>query len=141
MKPSDVVFDDNIKNRDKFGIYLKNRRIELDLSLRDFAKMINVSPTYISDIENGNRLAPINYIKETINILQIEKSEIDYFYDLVGCSHSNWIDINDYLSKNPNARRALRLARDKNISDANLYKLIMNMINSSRQIEDENERF
>jgi len=103
--------------------------------------MINVSPTYISDIENGNRLAPINYIKETINILQIEKSEIDYFYDLVGCSHSNWIDINDYLSKNPNARRALRLARDKNISDANLYKLIMNMINSSRQIEDENERF
>ena len=124
MKPSEIMFDKTISNRDKFGVYVRGRRNELDMTLRDFANDINLSPAYVSDIENGNRYAPMNYLKQVARILQIEKEEINYFYDLAGCSHSNWTDINDYLSQMPSARKAIRMARDKNMTEEEFVELI-----------------
>ena len=129
MKPSEIFFDKTISNRDKFGTYLKGRRIELGMSIRYFAHIINLTPAYISDIENGNRLAPVKYLDKIIEILDIEEDEIQYFYDLAGCSHENWPDINTYLARTPNARKALRLVRDKNIPAEELFKFVTEMAN------------
>ena len=136
MKPSEVIFDKTISNRDKFGVYVRARRSELDINLKDFAKELNLSPSYVSDIENGNRYAPLKYLKDTIKILKIEPLEVNSFYDLAGCSHSNWVDINEYLAKMPNARKAIRLARDKNITEQEFVE----MINSLACVQDDLER-
>jgi len=40
-----------------FGEFIRARRLECDLSLRRFAQLVGVSPTYLSQIEQGN-LAP-----------------------------------------------------------------------------------
>lgn len=37
------------------GSYMRRRRDELDLSLREFAKRLDCSPAFISDIELGRR--------------------------------------------------------------------------------------
>lgn len=135
MKPLDIVLDKNISNRDKFGVYLRERRLELGMSLRYFSGLLGLTPAYISDIESGNRLAPIKSLEKIIDILKIEKEDINAFYDLAGCTHGNWQDINEYLAKTPNARKVLRLAKDKNLSDEELSTMIYNMIDKSIEIE------
>ena len=127
MKPSQIVFDKNIKNRDKFGVYLREQRKEIGMSVREFAFKLNLTPAYISDIEKGNRMAPQNYLEDMINILGVEENEIQYFYDLVGCSHSNWPEINEYLAKTPNARKAIRLARDNGMSEEEFLSTVLKM--------------
>ena len=135
MKPIDIVLDKNISNRDKFGVYLRERRLELGMSLRYFSGLLSLTPAYISDIESGNRLAPIKSLEKIIDILKIEKEDINAFYDLAGCTHGNWQDINEYLVKTPNARKFLRLAKDKNLSDEELSTIIYNMIDKSKELE------
>ena len=63
MKASEVVFNDKISNRDKFGTFVRNRRMELGISVRDFAESLGLSAAYISDIESE---------RELINIAQKE---------------------------------------------------------------------
>jgi len=135
MKPSEIVFDKNINNREKFGTYIREKRLEIGMSIRYFAALLNLTPAYISDIERGNRTAPINYLDKMIEKLKIEKEEINYFYNLAGCSHLNWPDINEYLARTPSARKAIRLARDKNLSDEELSSIILDMIDKSNDEE------
>ena len=47
----------------------------------------------------------------------------------------NWQDINEYLATTPNARKFLRLAKDKNLSDEELSTIIYNMIDKSKELE------
>ena len=115
MKPSDIMFNNNISNRNKFGEFLKVRRQELGLKKSELAAMLNLTRSYIADIENGNRAAPQNHLGQLIDILRIETEEIPYFVDLAGCYHENWADINQYLFAHPTARKAIRLMRDNNI--------------------------
>ncbi len=133
MKPSEVVMNDNISNRDKFGFYLRARRSEIGITLREFAEKLHLSPAYISDIEKGNRYAPINYLDQVAELLRVEQEERNYLFDLAGCSHSNWPDINEYLAENPNARKAIRLARDKNMSGEEFLGLVEYLAKSSKQ--------
>lgn len=124
MKPSEILFDKSIGKKEKFGHYLRERRNELGITLNVFAKKMKLSNAYISDIENGNRNAPMKYLKDVIKILKIDEDEINYFYDIAGCVHSNWPDINEYLAKTPNARKAIRLARDKNLTEKEFLEII-----------------
>ena len=136
MKPSEIMFDKKISNRDKFGVYVKARRIELGMTVRDLANALNFSPAYISDIENGNRAAPLKHLKQVARLLKIDKEEIDAFYDIAGCAHLNWPDINEYLAKIPNARKAIRLARDMNLSEQEFLQIISIMASENEQTDE-----
>ena len=46
------------KKRVSFGQLLREKRIAKGFSLRKFAKFANVSPTYLSQVEQGNVDAP-----------------------------------------------------------------------------------
>ena len=124
MKPSEILLNPKISNRNKFGTYLKSRRTALGLTAREIAEKLNLSSVYICDIEKGNRHAPLGHLDQVAEILQVEESERDFFFDIAGCSHSNWPDINEYLEKNPNARKAIRLARDKNMLGEEFLKIV-----------------
>ena len=139
MKLSDIIKNNSIDNREKFGLYLQHCREERDQSIRDLAKMLDVTPTYISDIEKGNRHAPKNHIDKLIDIFNINDEDIDLFYDLAGCSRSNWPELNEYLAKNPNARKAIRLARDNNISGEELLEFINKEASLCEDKETENQ--
>ena len=125
MKPSDILFDNKYSNTKKLGIYVKNRRNELGLTIKDFAEKSNLSPAYICDIENGKRTAPLNYIQRSIDILKIEKNEINYFYDLAGLAHTNWKDLNEYFNKTPNARKFLRISKNLGLTDNEIAEIIL----------------
>ena len=131
MKPSEIVFDNTIKNRDKFGVYVHARRLELGMSLIYMAALLDLSKGYITDIEKGNRSAPQNIepkknLDNMIKVLKVEDEEIDYFYDLAGCTHGNWPEINKYLATCPYAREFLRYVRDNNIPAEEWTNIVIN---------------
>jgi transcriptional regulator with XRE-family HTH domain len=44
--------------RRTFGELLRDTRIEKGFSLRKFAELLGVSPTYLSQVEQGNVMSP-----------------------------------------------------------------------------------
>lgn len=139
MKASEILFDQNISNRDKFGSFVKCRMEELNMRAIDLAIALHISPAYVADIVKGNRHAPLNHLDDLVQILKVETDDLYYFYDIAGCSHGNWPDINEYLAQNPNARKAIRLAKAKNLSEEEFLNAVNQMIQS--QAEEEPEEF
>lgn len=143
MNPSDVVFDNSVINRDKFGSFVRQKRESLGISVRDFASMLNYSPAHISDIERGNRKAPlsIEVQMKMIDILQVQDDELEYFQDLVGCTHENWPEINEELKKSKMMRQAIRAARDAGLSDEEFAEAFLQMIEDEKERQEMSDTF
>ncbi|MHB1953182.1 MAG: helix-turn-helix domain-containing protein [Sulfobacillus sp.] len=58
------------------GPYIRNRRDELDLSLREFAKKLDCSPAFISDIELGRRHPSDEVLNEMARVLKVKVEEL-----------------------------------------------------------------
>ena len=138
MKPSEIVFNDKISNRDKFGTYVRNRRTELGISLRDMAEKLEITPAYLSDIERGNRKAPIDHLEKLAILLGVEESEMEFFVDLSGCTHSNWPELNEYLAENKSARDFMRLAKNMGLSGEEVLAAVNQMAEEKAQAEPGN---
>ena len=96
-------------NKYSFGEFVKQRRLELNLKIVTVAKTLNVTPAYISDIEKGSRHAPLSFLKELAELLQIDTNSIVDFEDLAYLSHETCSpDLIQYLTANKQARNALR---------------------------------
>ena len=122
------------KNKYTFGEYTKRRREALGKSIRGLAAEVDVTPAYLSDIEKGNRYAPEKHLSKIAVALDIEDSDLDYFYDLAGQSrNNNYPDLSNYIGKTPIARAALRRARDLEISDAQWQSFIDGISDGSKK--------
>ena len=107
-----------------FGKFIKEKRALQGKSIRSFSEEIGISAAYLSDVENGNRYPPQKYLSVLIDKLGLSVEETEIFYDLVGQESGNYIDINIYLKDNENARKALRLAIQKNMTSFDWQKVI-----------------
>jgi transcriptional regulator with XRE-family HTH domain len=58
------------------GPYIRKRRDELDLSLREFAKKLDCSPAFISDIELGRRHPSEEVLAEMARVLKVKVEEL-----------------------------------------------------------------
>ena len=58
------------------GPYIRKRRDELDLSLREFAKKLDCSPAFISDIELGRRHPSEKVLAEIARVLKVKLEEL-----------------------------------------------------------------
>jgi transcriptional regulator with XRE-family HTH domain len=58
------------------GPYIRRRRDDLDLSLRELAKKLDCSPAFISDIELGRRHPSEKVLAEIARILKVKVEEL-----------------------------------------------------------------
>ncbi len=109
-----------------FGEYVKRKRESLGKTQKRFALEVEISPAYLSDIENGNRRAPEKFLSKFASALNItEPDELNSFYDLAGVSQrGQHSDINSYIDDKPSARLALRTAMDNDLTDEDWRDLI-----------------
>ena len=64
------------RNRADFGKALREKRIERGFGLRRFAKMADVSPTYLSQVEQGNADPPTaERVKKMAELLEENADE------------------------------------------------------------------
>jgi len=111
-----------------FGEYVKARREAMGKSLRGLAADLDMTPTYLNDIEKGNRSAPEKHLAKMVEVMGITGENINCFYDLAGKSRNdNFPDLTPYIGEKRIARVALRKARDLDIPDSKWQEFIDNM--------------
>lgn len=120
-----------------FGNFISTKRKENGISLRTMAKDLNISISYLSDLEQGNKMPPNSsnekyrdLITNIISYLKMNDTDKEMCLnfadnDLIKKGHiSN--DITNYMEQTPLASVALRKAKDLNYSDDDWKKIIDN---------------
>ena len=101
------------------GPFIRRRRDELDLSLRELAKRLDCSPAFISDIELGRRHPSEKILMEIARVLKVKVE------DLRGMDVRPPIDeIKRVTQNDPTFALAFRTVIDKNISADELLEFV-----------------
>ena len=105
-----------------FGEYLKQKRLDKEITLRGFAKLVDISPVYLCDVEKGRKAAPsMEVMQKMVSKLALNKEESERFYDLAALEQTakNPIpkDLNAFLKDNRVIVSALRTAKDLDATD------------------------
>ena len=105
-----------------FGEYLKPKRLDMEITLRGFAKLVDISPVYLCDLEKGRKAAPsMEVMQKMVSKLALNKEESERFYDLAALEQTakNPIpkDLNAFLKDNHVIVSALRTAKDLDATD------------------------
>ncbi|MCI6825049.1 MAG: helix-turn-helix domain-containing protein [Ruminococcus bromii] len=104
-----------------FGSYIFEKRKRKGLTIRRLSQLIEVSPSYVSGIENGSRSAPkYNILTKLSKALSLSGEEEAEMMDLAAKSKSYPTvagDIATYISEHEVVNKALRAAKEKNISE------------------------
>lgn len=120
-----------------FGEYLKQKRLDKEITLRGFAKLVDISPVYLCDLEKGRKAAPsMEVMQKMVSKLALNKEESERFYDLAALEQTakNPIpkDLNAFLKDNRVIVSALRTAKDLDATDEEWQDFI-NKLRKSRE--------
>lgn len=100
----------------EFGQYLRSVRQAKKISIRQLAKAVSKTPTYISDIEKGNNKPPERELLDRIiAALHLEEfSDIrNRLYDLAAKERKDIpADIKEYLMENESILKIIRTAKE-----------------------------
>ena len=82
MKITEFINLNPTQNKYTFGKFVRLRREELGITLRKMAKKLEITASYLSDVENGERYAPIKILNQMKKELMISPCEEEIFNDL-----------------------------------------------------------
>jgi len=104
-------------NKQTLGEKLKLEREKRSLSLRKFAEKLEISASYLVDIEKNRRMPKIGLLQKAADLLDIPVSVFDEFSPEVSKPVKDWLD------KNPLVRRILRFINKSPAPEETLEKL------------------
>ena len=110
-----------------FGSFLREKRMARGLTLRGMAAKLDLSPVYMSNIENDRRAAPSQeYLERMAMLLQLDKPEREWLLDLAAKSKQNRVsaDLPDYIMDREIVRAALRTAKEADATDQEWQEFI-----------------
>ena len=113
-----------------FGEYLKHKRDEKQISLREVARTLGVSAPFLSDVEN-NRRAPLTEerLADLANVLNLNEKEKAEMYDIVGKQKGLLApDLNPYVTERPYVNAALRAARNLEANEEDWQRFVDDLI-------------
>lgn len=102
-----------------FGAFIREKRLEKDMSLREVAAKLSYSATFWSDVENQRRNPPdLEKLNEVATILSLSEEDKAVLFDLAGKAENiTPPDLTPYILETESARRALRKAKVKATDD------------------------
>lgn len=111
----------------KFNEFLMLKRKERGLTIRGLARLINISPAFLCDLESGSRAFPANskkfpnLLKTIIDKLELSEEDSILMSKLADESMLSKdkiaIELKEYLQNVPLAQQALRKAQENNVSE------------------------
>lgn len=100
------------------GEQLRKARVAKGLGLRELARLGDIAPSYLSDIEYGRRVPSEPVLATLCRLLDLD-------YDAMLSAAGRLGDEADrYLRREPAARMLLRRAQETNLGDRELRNLI-----------------
>jgi transcriptional regulator with XRE-family HTH domain len=109
-----------------FGEYLKHKRDEKQISLREVARALGVSAPFLSDVEN-NRRGPLTEerLADLAKVLNLNENERAEMYDIVGKQKGLLApDLNPYVTERPYVNAALRTARNLEANEEDWQRFV-----------------
>ena len=113
-----------------FGEYLKHKREEKQISLREVARTLGVSAPFLSDVEN-NRRGPLTEerLADLAQVLHLNEKEKAEMYDIVGKQKGLLApDLNPYVTERPYVNAALRAARNLEANEEDWQRFVDDLI-------------
>jgi len=111
-----------------FGSFITEKRLRKEISLRQFAIKLDLSPVYVCNFEKDRRAAPKDDILDRIaSLLMLNKEETEKMYDLAAKSKNIPTvssDLPAYIMDKDIVRVALRTAKDVDATDAEWQEFI-----------------
>ncbi len=110
-----------------FGGFIREKRLAAKINLRKLADILDISPAFLSDIENDHRYPPDkDKIYKIAEVLELSKEDTDLLFDLAAGNKKNSVspDIADYIMTQEKSRVALRMARDIGAGEEEWEKII-----------------
>ena len=105
----------------KFGDFLRQKRLEKNMKSKTMSELLDISPAYLSSLENGSRQPPSYELLEKIaTILKLNTDESYLLFDLAGENKNPpeiSKDLTEYIYQNPQIIEILRYAMKCNLSD------------------------
>lgn len=122
----------------EFGKFLKEKRINKGISVRAMASKLDISVSYLSELESGVKLPPnsskkgygdlIQRIIEYLELNQEDENKMRELADSVlGSNGYMPNDMTKYVEDMPLAMAALRKAKNANLSESQWQKIIEQM--------------
>lgn len=109
-----------------FGDFLSTKRVERKITVRGFALLIGISPSFLCDLESGNRAFPaksrkypdlFERISSTLKLTEEERKTLkDLSEESMLLGDRIPSEISEYLQRVPQAQQVLRLAKERDIS-------------------------
>ena len=116
----------------KFGEYLRQKRLEKNMKAKTFAELLEISPAYLSSLENGSRQPPSCELLEKIAaILKLNTDERYLLFDLAGENKNPpeiSKDLTEYIYKNPQIIEILRYGMKCQLSEKE-WSVILSFVN------------
>ena len=113
----------------KFGSFIREQRIKLEIGQRELAVKIGIAASYLNDIEKNKRQAPKQIIiKKLSKVLKINLEDLN---DLAGISKGNVApDIGEYIEDNPEIISLIRSIKENKLTEYQI-KNIENSLNKN----------
>lgn len=123
-----------------FGAFLRDKRIQKELSLRELSQKINLSHSYLSSVENGKKSPPSNKVLlEIAKALMLDTESRELLFDIAAkekeLQNSDYnlpADISKYLFDTEIAKSFIREA-DKHGYSNEYWSMLLQQIKNMSQ--------
>lgn len=123
-----------------FGTFLRDKRIQKELSLRELSQKINLSHSYLSSVENGKKSPPSNKVLlEIAKALMLDTESRELLFDIAAkekeLQNSDYnlpADISKYLFDTEIAKSFIREADKHGYSNEYWSTLLQQIKNMSQ---------
>ena len=104
-----------------FGEFLRQKRLEKSMKAKTLAELMEISPAYLSSLENGSRQPPSVELQEKIaSVLDLNVDERYQLFDLAASNKQPpeiSRDLGEYIYQNPQIIEVLRYAMKCNLTE------------------------
>ena len=105
-----------------FGEYIKKMREIRRIGLREMARLVEISPPYLSDIEKNKREAPSKEV--IIKINSILETNLEHLFDLAGLNPKKIPpDLPEIIKEYPALPKLIRAVKNKSMSNDQVLKI------------------
>lgn len=102
----------------RLGDVIRDARTKADLTLRDLATKLKLTPSYLSDIENDRRIPSEEVIRQLADALHLRPD------DLLAMAGRMGEQAERYLKQHPTAGVLFRRISDKGLKEQELKELL-----------------
>jgi len=116
-------------NGETLGEFIIAARKKRELSARQLAIVLDISPAYICDFEKDRKPVPDEILEKMRLVFLLTKKETEHMYDLAAIAKNTVsADLPKYIMANELVRTALRKAQKDKVYDAKLQKFLAETI-------------